>query len=533
MAYLDETGLAYYDGKLKDWIEGPSSDILHKTGTETVSGEKVFSGSQVTPSGNASALLVVKDPNLVKGETPATNHYLSLGFIDSTGNSYAQDTASRLAVVEYKSPSEADPEGFMQLYDVGFNGGGDAILRVGHDKDNIRYATAPATSDDRTNSTDIVTRGYMEASEWNWQKTKKVEVVTFKPVPESDLEPVVDFMFTETPPAEGEKGPDNPSTITGVTQAEVTRLGKNLLPPKTVAVTTNGVTFTPNSNGSITVTGTPTGRAEIKWPVYRKSGITYSLSGCPAGGTYETYYMASYGGAFYDYGKGVSFITQNGYHDVSIVVKKGADLTGGKVFWPQLEIANAPTSFEQYEGNDYTIQLGDTYYGGSLDVATGVMTVTCSGLVLDGTEDWIAGATGAYNRYILPISPSANSIASQQVCTHFLAVGNLSTDAEHFIAIGDGIHFFSSESSLDNWKLWLAQQYTANTPVTVVYGMATPTTVQLTPTQIKSLPALDKYEPRINTVYTDQEAVQVGYQRFYDENRLAAIEARLDALEGN
>ena len=80
---------------------------------------------------------------------------------------------------------------------------------------------------------------------------------------------------------------------------------------------------------------------------------------------------------------------------------------------------------------------------------------------------------------------------------------------------------------------WVASQYSNGTPVTFAYAVATPFTVQLTPTQIRSLSALDKYEPRINTVYTDQEAVQVGYQRYFDESRLAALEARLDALEGN
>lgn len=40
-----------------------------------------------------------------------------------------------------------------------------------------------------------------------------------------------------------------------------------------------------------------------------------------------------------------------------------------------------------------------------------------------------------------------------------------------------------------------------------------PFTIQLTPTQIYSLSQPDPYTPRINTVYSDQQSVQVGYPK--------------------
>ena len=345
--------------------------VLHKVGAETVTGEKIFSGIQTTVKGNESALMVVKDPVLVKGEVPESIHFLSLGFIDSTGNSYAQDAASRLGVFEYRSPSVSSPRSCVQMADIGFyEGAASAVIQVGHDENGIMFATAPATSSERTVSTDIVTRGYLEASEWNWQKTLKAESVTFVPVPESDLEPVVDFIFTETPPAEGEKGLDNPSTIAGVS--------------------------------SITVTH------------------------CQRRGVAST---------------------------------------------------------------NYVIPLEDTYYGGSLDVATGVLTATHAAVAPEGAAVDISSAPAA-----LPL---------EFVDTY----GREITSA-------DGMSLSVGSSG-----------------GTVVYKLAASTTVQLTPTQIKSLVAADKYVPRPNMVYSDQQAVQVGYQRFYDENRLAALEARVAALE--
>ena len=64
----------------------------------------------------------------------------------------------------------------------------------------------------------------------NWQKSEKASAVAIYPVPETVLEPTVDFLFTETPPASGDKGPTNPSTITGVSSVLLSQIGgKNLL----------------------------------------------------------------------------------------------------------------------------------------------------------------------------------------------------------------------------------------------------------------------------------------------------------------
>ena len=546
MAYLDENGLEHFWGKIKDRVssavapKADDADVLHKTGTETVSGEKVFSGIQTTAAGNETALMVIKDATLVKGETPATNHYLSLGFIDSTGDSYAQDVSSRLGVVEYKSPSEADPRSCMQLVDFGFDDDNSALLQVGHDKDSIQYATAPATSDDRTNSTDIITRGYMEASEWNWQKTKKASMVTFKPVPESDLEPVVDFMFTETPPAEGDKGPDNPSTIAGVSQAKITRCGKNLCPiDKFYIGSSTGLTVSANTtDGYISISGTASTSVSIylrnvsgKNSVFASNIIlrgktyTFSLSGdAPSGVALNLFVKATEASAWtarvnVTSGHSRTYTIPATTYDAILRIDIASETTLDCKCYAQVEEGATSTPFEPYEETDYTIQLGDTYYGGSLDVATGVMTVTYSGMVLDGTENWMAGATGSYNNYTLAISPNAKSVPRLENCTHFLAEGNLSTDTEHFYATGGGVHFFSSKPDLASWKSWLASQSQAGTPVVFTYFID-PFTVQLTPIQIRSLPAIDKYEPRINTIYTDQEAVQVGYQRYVDEDNL-------------
>lgn len=357
----------------------------------------------------------------------------------------------------------------------------------------------------------------------NWQKTGTAGAVSFLPAPEMQLDPVVNFKFTETAPASGTKGPDNPSTITGVTQAKVTRAGKNLLPfpYEGSAGESNGIVWTVNADGSIVANGTAT--ADSGFSIVQshhnnivKMGVTYTISGCPSGGSTNTYCIRfgdSVGAS--DTGNSVTFVADAGIVGKSIWIKITSGTTvSNLVFKPQLELGSTATSFEPYAGTDYTVQLGDTYYGGSVDFSTGIMTVTHTSVALDGTETWYGGAQDSdqgYHGFACNVPSGPANLT--QVCTHFEYSNSLSTAFQHFVVVGPGVHFFATQETTTAFKAWLADQYTAGTPVTICYTLTTPYTVQLTPTQIKSLSALSKYEPRTNTVYSDQESVQVGYPK--------------------
>ena len=188
----------------------------------------------------------------------------------------------------------------------------------------------------------------------NWQKTADAGAVTCYPVPVSPLEPVVSFIFTETPPLDGNpKSPTNPSTITGVSSITVTR--------------------------------------------------------CETVGVDETV---------------------------------------------------------------YAIDLGGTYYGGALDVATGVLTVT----------------------HVM-VEPDSLSF---DISAHPANTGDFQyTDTLGRTVTTDGTTLTISDA----------------TGGQIVYNLATPETVQLTSTQIYSLSQADEYTPRLNTVYSDQQSVQVGYAK--------------------
>lgn len=364
----------------------------------------------------------------------------------------------------------------------------------------------------------------------NWQKTETAGAVTCYPLPAAPLDPVINFSFTETGPAEGTKAPDNPSTITGVTQAKVTRSGKNLLKLKSVGTeTSNGLTLVRNEDGTCVLSGTATANTffyinTAPW-AQTKAGATYTLSGCPAGGSVSSYRLAGIatvsGTTYYliDYGSTFTFSRNfDAKWQLYIYVVSGTAITTPITFKPQLELGSAATAFEPYSGTDYTIDFGGTFYGGNVDLSAGTMTVTQSFLTLDSATGWSAASTSYTYKTIQPAAvPITNQNMSLFKCSHFDLSTETSTanmPVNSFIARADRFVIIKTDGlSLEDFKSWLDAQKLAGTPVVVTYPIAIPFTVFLTPTQIYSLSQPDPYTPRINTVYSDQVSVQVGYPK--------------------
>lgn len=89
--------------------------------------------------------------------------------------------------------------------------------------------------------------------------------------------------------------------------------GKNLLQVTAQTTTTAGITFTVNSDGSVTASGTATANAYlVLGSVDLIGGTTYVLNGCPSGGgntTYRLYWQGVSGN--YDEGQGTNYTPQN------------------------------------------------------------------------------------------------------------------------------------------------------------------------------------------------------------------------------
>ena len=166
----------------------------------------------------------------------------------------------------------------------------------------------------------------------------------------------------------------------------------------------------------------------------------------------------------------------------------------------QIELGSTATTYEPFRGyNQTTISLDaplnkigdveDTY-----NSLTGEFVQRIGKRVLDGTEaGWQKySANPSSNVYYINFTGSAKGYGLSR-CSHFKQL-NIAWD----LPASTGYGFYSDHQANNNkyfnigsmcptiadFKAWLAAEYAAGTPVTVLYQLSTPITTYLTPTQV-------------------------------------------------
>jgi hypothetical protein len=129
---------------------------------------------------------------------------------------------------------------------------------------------------------------------------------------------------------------------------------KNLLEITAPSKTSNGITFTVNNDGSVTANGTSTAVAviDVNTNIYLPNG-EYILSGCPKGGSADTYYIAVNGGSAAvntsDKGDGTSFSINDYTLDrVRVWINRGQTVNN-LTFYPMIRKADiTDDTYEPY-----------------------------------------------------------------------------------------------------------------------------------------------------------------------------------------
>lgn len=158
-----------------------------------------------------------------------------------------------------------------------------------------------------------------------------------------------------------------------------------------------------------------------------------------------------------------------------------------------LHFADTSGDYEPYNGNTFTIDLGGTRYGGTIDVTSGVMSVTMELLDL-GSVAWTKVIeTGHVYFYTTDAFtnikvPSANWQVADIICSNY--VKDSSNNIYSHVKSGTiGVSMSGRIGVYDEATLSLSasdfQTYVDG--IQLVYELATPLTVQLTPTQIEAL----------------------------------------------
>lgn len=142
---------------------------------------------------------------------------------------------------------------------------------------------------------------------------------------------------------------------------------KNFVYPlkKTGVYTKKGVTFTMNDDGTVTVNGTAEG--DISGSVglmYKTVGMPmgkYHLSGCPKGGSEDTYMLSLMpsGNKSIETGEGLTFeMSSYGIKGVYIFIKEGT-VADNLVFKPQVECGDTGTEYAVHKKKSVSIVFSD------------------------------------------------------------------------------------------------------------------------------------------------------------------------------
>lgn len=293
------------------------------------------------------------------------------------------------------------------------------------------------------------------------------------------------------------------------------------------AYTYNGIIFTIllDSDGNIIgINANGTASADTSFYVGRSlsDGQSYKLNGS-IGGSNSTYSIrvTGYGGA----GDGDFTFTSSSANPVYIQVINGNTLSN-KLFYPMVRLATETDStfapytnicpisgmsevnitregIESADTESVTIQLGQTVYGGTLDVNTGVLTVDKIFFEYVGNETWVLNNTGTQNWYFEhPNSTARNSDVSENI-SNWLEYNGITASNTNIgigvLSVGTVRVRLQSEVTVDTFKAMLA-----STPLQLCYKLATPTTVQLTAEQIE---LLEGY----NYIFTDANSLELTY----------------------
>ena len=153
--------------------------------------------------------------------------------------------------------------------------------------------------------------------------------------------------------------------------------------------------------------------------------------------------------------------------------------------WSSVNVVVSPT-LDAQDGTTYPISLGQTVYGGTLDVTTGVLTITHARINL-GSLTWTTTSlplsVSTATQSLVKI-PASTATVADIICDSYAASSRDAISDKHICIANNGSTIISDTRF--NGKT-AAQIKALLDGVYMVYAMKTPTTVQLTPTEVKTL----------------------------------------------
>lgn len=312
----------------------------------------------------------------------------------------------------------------------------------------------------------------------------------------------------------GDPSPSNVRPISGWNAMNVTRTGKNLAVANDFA---SGI-FVYSSNGKVKVNGTISATAYVPTA---SQAVSNNLCFTLKAGTYIPSVVGTLPtGAF------VNVVSES-----NVSLSQGASFTldkETKVFYRivlpagtydfetsvQIELGTTATDYEPYTGESVEIPLGQTVYGGELDVTNGVLRVTTVLFTVNGSDkvEYMASNLFRVNKSKYPDGLFTSDNINGLMCSKFKPqISSTPTDTCYNTVNGLIIRPITGYSSATAFYEGIGE-------FTFSYLLATPVEVTLTPEQINTLKG-------VNNIWADTGDTAVEYKQdiqTYIDNRLSS-----------
>lgn len=282
----------------------------------------------------------------------------------------------------------------------------------------------------------------------------------------------------------GDPSPTNVRAITGHTSANVTVAGKNLI-GFGERLAAWGSNYTDIGNDSYLIKSTGTGYREP----YRfadedidvtLSGIVTDLEGSR---NWRINLLNANNVEVGSIRQGETVVSGKAS---KIRLNYGATGNGAIYEKIQLELGTQATPYESYKGTTATTALGRTVYGGTLDVVTGVLTVTHKFLHLTSVSQ-VSTTSGAhvYWRFVIN-EKGINGATAETIICNMAKGAYVEADNTCYITSAGGLFLIFPEDQTLNTKA-LVDAWLANHELQICYKLATPQTYNLTAQQVELL----------------------------------------------
>ena len=165
--------------------------------------------------------------------------------------------------------------------------------------------------------------------------------------------------------------------------------------------------------------------------------------------------------------------------------------------------------FVPYNGEQVTIELGDTIYGGTVDVTSGEMVVEYASYTVSASTHWTSsGASASVQYFDIPDFKAGSYYNDDNVKCNILPKVNSNDNTTPSIRIGanNKVIYVYNLDKLDSSITtgMLARQWCVDNGLTITYPLAEPLTVQLVGQSLTTLKGR-------NNIWSDAGDVSVDY----------------------